>query len=99
MARFDVFEYRFGDGFLLDVQSDLLDHLNTRLVVPLLPLDMAPLPAKRLNPIFEIDGDSYMMVTQYLSAIRETEIGSLVKTIGHCSDEITNAIDMAFQGF
>lgn len=99
MARFDVHEYRSGEGLLLDVQSDLLDDLNTRLVVPLLPKDMAPLPAKRLNPTFEIDGNSYVMVTQYLSAVRKNEIGSLVKNIEDRSVEITNAIDMAFQGF
>ena len=54
MARFDVHAYPSGDGYLLDVQADLLDHLNTRVVVPLLAKATAPKPASRLNPVFEI---------------------------------------------
>ena len=56
MARFDVYANRGGLGFLLDVQADLIARLNTRMVVPLLPLDAAPTPATRLNPIFEVLG-------------------------------------------
>jgi len=37
MARFDTFVNDGGKGRLLDVQSDLLGGLNTRVVVPLLP--------------------------------------------------------------
>ena len=58
MARFDVYANRGGLGFLLDVQADLMTRLNTRMVVPLLPLDAAPTPATRLNPIFEVQGRS-----------------------------------------
>jgi toxin CcdB len=38
MARYDVFASGIEGGYLLDVQSDLLDHFKTRVVVPLLPL-------------------------------------------------------------
>ena len=61
MARFDT--YRFADGYLLDVQADLLDGLNTRMAVPLMPLETAPKPAERLNPLFTIEGSEYVMVT------------------------------------
>ena len=33
MARFDVYRNSAGEGFLLEVQADLLSHLNTRVVV------------------------------------------------------------------
>lgn len=36
-------------GYLLDIQADLLNYLNARIVVPLLPLDLAPKPAAMLN--------------------------------------------------
>tara|TARA_Y100001001_G_scaffold162539_1_gene189339 strand:+ start:1457 stop:1615 length:159 start_codon:yes stop_codon:yes gene_type:complete len=52
MSRFDIFENEEGAGYLLDVQSDLLSGLNTRVVVPLLPKSSAPFPAQRLNPVF-----------------------------------------------
>lgn len=42
MARFDVFRARDDGTYLLDVQATLLDRLETRVVVPLLPIDRAP---------------------------------------------------------
>ena len=54
MARFDIFKNEGGAGYLLDVQSDLLSGLNTRVVVPLLPKSSAPSPAQRLNPVFRV---------------------------------------------
>ncbi|WP_262386439.1 hypothetical protein ROLI_040250 [Roseobacter fucihabitans] len=39
-----------SDTLLLDVQADLLDALNTRMIVPLIAISKAPVPAKRLNP-------------------------------------------------
>ena len=47
MARFDVYARPAGAGYVLDVQADILNGLNTRIVVPLLPLSEAPIPAKR----------------------------------------------------
>lgn len=55
MPKFDVFPNPTGNGFLLDVQTDLLSDLNTRVVVPLMPTASAPKPATRLNPTFTID--------------------------------------------
>lgn len=49
MAQYDVFLNSDGSGYLLDVQSDLLDGLATRLVIPLLPASQAPKPATGLN--------------------------------------------------
>ena len=42
MARFDVYRNPEGSGYLLDVQADLLSDLNTRVVVPLIPAELAP---------------------------------------------------------
>lgn len=53
MAKFDVYARPNGAGYLLDCQADLLSDLSTRFVIPLLPLDEAPTPAARLNPVFD----------------------------------------------
>ncbi|MFC4259739.1 CcdB family protein [Marinobacter lacisalsi] len=76
MARFDIFENRDGAGYLLDVQSDLLNGFNTRVVVPLLPKSSAPSPAQRLNPVFSIEGQEVVMATQYMAAVPEGELRS-----------------------
>ncbi len=42
MARYDVFSHHQGSGYLLDIQADLLEGLNNRIVVPLLLPQAAP---------------------------------------------------------
>lgn len=69
MARYDIFAEPDGRGFLLDVQANVLSELNTRVVVPLMPLDLAPVPAKRLNPLFSIAEAPDVMVTQFMAAV------------------------------
>ncbi|MEJ5902607.1 CcdB family protein [Ochrobactrum teleogrylli] len=61
MARYDVYPNP-GGGYVLDVQADLLDELKTRIVIPLIHKTFAPIPAKRLNPIYEIEGEEHVLV-------------------------------------
>ena len=98
MARFDVYpaaEY----GYLLDVQSDIIDDLNVRAVVPLMPLDIAPKPARRLNPIFDLGEAPHSMVTQYIASVPKTTLGAPRMNLSDKDEEITAALDMLFQGF
>ena len=74
MARFDIFENEGGSGYLLDIQSDILSGLNTRVVVPLLPKSSAPSPAQRLNPVFSIEGQALVMATQFMAAVPAGEL-------------------------
>lgn len=97
MARYDL--YRDGANFLLDVQAGMLSGLNTRTVVPVRRPQDAPLPARRLNPRFEIGGAPYVMVTQYVAAIPESELGRPESNFGQHHDEIAAALDMLFQGY
>ncbi|KON80230.1 CcdB family protein [Azoarcus sp. PA01] len=99
MPRFAVFRNPDGLGYLLDVQADLLDHLNTRVVVPLLPLDVAPVAAKTLNPVFEVEGKAVVMVTQFLAAVPAQMLKNAVGSLESRRDDVTNALDLLFQGF
>ena len=96
MAQFDV--HRFGDGLVIDCQADLLNQLESRLVAPLIPCDVAPPPARRLNPVFELDGDDYVMVTQSAGAVRTRLLGPVVASLADRSFEITGAIDVLISG-
>ncbi len=99
MARFDVYR-GVGDGtLLLDCQSDLLSRLNTRFVVPLQPPVVAPVPARRLNPEFELDGARYVMVTQYAAVLQLRDCGPIVGTLAHEDVAILNALDMLISGY
>ena len=104
MARFEVFENpnrgtRKLVPFLLDVQSDLLDPLSTRVVVPLIAASEFGKPASRLNPQFEIGGIAVVMSTAELAGVSMAAIGSKVLSLEECRDEITAALDILFTGF
>jgi toxin CcdB len=99
MARFDVYANRGGAGFLLDVQTDLIARLNTRVVVPLLPLSAAPTPADRLNPIFEVTGSKVYMATQFMAAVPHAELTLLVASLDREGDAIFSAIDFLHHGW
>lgn len=98
MAKFDVFRRRAGAGYLLDCQADLLSQLNTRFVVPLLPVEGAPKPAARLNPVFELEGKSYVMMTQFAAAVLVNELGEKVASLRDRDIEIINALDILTSG-
>ena len=99
MAKFDVYRLRDGNGYLLDCQADLLSGLNTRFVVPLLPVDEAPAAAARLNPIFEIQGTSCVMVTQFAAAVPVSELKVRITSLGEHGFTIGNALDMLISGY
>lgn len=97
MAQFDVHASP-GGGFLLDCQADLLSDLNTRLAAPLLPPEDAPKPAGRLNPLFDIRGERYVLVTQYAGAVEQRELGPIVASLAHRAHDIVNALDVLITG-
>ncbi|MDS9470172.1 CcdB family protein [Paracoccus sp. MBLB3053] len=99
MSRFTLYPALSGDGFLLDVQSDLLDGLNTRVVVPLMPLAQAPRPMSVLNPVFDIAERPHVMVTQFLSAVPAGLLRQQVGSLAVQSEQITRALDFLHQGF
>ena len=99
MARFGVYKNMEGEGYLLDVQADLLGHLNTRVVVPLLPLDIAPMPAQTLNPVFDIEGIPMSMVTQFMAAVPVQMLKTTLLSLDRNRNDITAALDLLFQGY
>lgn len=99
MARFDVYQNRGGSGYLLEVQSDLLSGLNTRVVVPLMPEAEAPRPAERLNPGFMVEKTKVIMATQFMAAVPESELRLAICNFAEQQREISTALDMLFLGF
>jgi toxin CcdB len=101
MGRFDVYAASgTGEvGYVLDVQADFLQDLNTRVVVPLLPPDVAPKPARSLNPVFDIGGHLHVMLTQFISSVPAKELGEPLLALDARSDDIMRALDMLLVGF
>ena len=98
MARFDVHRMAGSGLLVMDCQADILADLNTRVVVPLLPLADAPKPARNLNPVLEIEGASHVMLAQQLSAVERRELGARVGSLATHEREIVNALDFLLTG-
>lgn len=98
MARFSVHQMP-GGSLVVNLQSDLLDWAETRIVAPLMPLNQSPPPAKHLNPVIAIDGTQFVLIIQSMAAVRTSALGAAVGDLSEYHDEITRAVDMVFQGF
>jgi toxin CcdB len=96
LAQFDV--HRLGSGLVVDCQSDLLNHLESRFVVPLAPKGDAPRPGRRFNPIFAIGGVEHVMLTQFSGAVDRRQLGQVVASLAARSFEITDALDVLISG-
>jgi toxin CcdB len=100
MPRLDVYPLPGGrGGYVLDVQANLLNHLVTRAVVPLLPVASAPPPIRDLNPVFDIDGMPHVMLTQAIASIPARELRHPAASLDQQHDAITRALDILFLGY
>jgi len=99
LPRFDVYSDPSGSGYLVDVQADLLSRLTTRVVVPLIPCELAPSPAAHLNPVFDIEGKPCSFVTQFMAAIPRSELTTAIASLTGEADTILGAIDFLHQGW
>jgi toxin CcdB len=98
MARLDV--YKLADEiYVVDVQANLLDRLDRRVVVPLVPRETSPAPIKELNPVFEIFGQTFVMQTQALANIPTRELRHPVASLDRQHDAITRALDILLLGY
>ena len=98
MARFCVHDMP-GGGRVVDLQSDLLDWADTRVVAPLVPLDQSPPPVKHLNPLIVMEDGEFVLIVQSMAAVRTSSLGPVVGDLSGYQDAITRAVDMVFQGF
>jgi toxin CcdB len=85
--------------FLLDIQSDLLDPLATRVVVP---LQAAGLAASRsmepLTPAIRVAGKDYLMITPQLAGVAARELGPVVADASADRAVIIAALDFLISG-
>ena len=105
MARFDVYEnpgnHASTTPYLLDVQSDLLDGLDTRMVVPLRHLKHfknIQLP-RLLTPVFTVEGQEFLLETPKMGAVPRRLLKSRVTSLEEKRVQIMGALDFLFQGF
>lgn len=102
MAQFDVYpngnaKTREEIPYLLDLQSDLLDSLATRVVAPLIPAGRMT-PISHLNPVLAIEGRHYLMLTQELAGILRSTLDEPTCSLAERRNDILGAIDFLIAG-
>lgn len=105
MARFEVFHNSGPHAdevpYLLDVQSDLLEGLDTRVVIPLRRRDCFPanrIP-QRLTPVFEIEGVPCFLETPKMAAVPLRLLKQPLQSLAAEHAAINGALDFLFHGF
>ena len=86
--------------YLINVQSPLLDGLDTRLVIPLSKkTGFSGKPIQYLNPVIVIDKIEYVILTQQMAAIHLKNLGLHIGDASLQHQEILAAIDFLITGF
>jgi toxin CcdB len=93
--------YRLRRGHVvLDMQSDVLSHLKTRLVAPLVPEGRHDIAMMVLEPVFELDGTRMILLVSEMVTVPARELTG--PPVARFVDEdcvIRRALDMLFSGF
>lgn len=101
MAQFDLHRHARSKRYpyLIDLQSDLLRDLASRIVAPLMPAaHLRGTPIRRLNPVAVIEGVEHVILFQELAAFPAGELGDVVDTLASRRDELVAALDLVFTG-
>ena len=105
MARFDVYanpgSHADTTPYLLGVQSDLLDGLESRMVIPLRCLKHFPKVrlSTQLTPVFTIKGRDYLLETPKMGAVPKRVLKNAVTSLTGEQAKIIAALDFLFQGY
>jgi toxin CcdB len=105
MARFDVYrnpgKHAGTTPYLLDIQSDLLDGLDSRMVVPL--RDVAHFPnvilPSRLTPVLTFNEREFLLETPKMGAVPIRVLKSPVTSLLDMQVQIMGAMDFLFKGY
>ncbi len=83
----------------VDVQSDLLENLNSRVVIPLsLNKETNNTNAKNLCPIFNIEGKKYILLTHQMTSVPASLLKKDTGSLEKYRYEILGAIDILLTG-
>jgi len=99
MAQYDVFSYPQKDLLLLDVQSNVLDALQSRVVIPLVPISKEFPGMRGLNPVLKINDKDYLLSTQDMAGVSTKVLKRKVATANEHRAAINAAIDFLMHGY
>jgi toxin CcdB len=84
--------------YLVIVQSDLIDELNSRVVVPLTLLNSSDEYPRNLCPTIIFDGGRFALLTHQLASVSSSILTKRVGSLRSDRDNIISAIDFVILG-
>ena len=105
MASFTVFanpdrKTQKAIPFLLDIQSELLSPLETRVVVPLYLKSAAKVnPISRLTPVISFEGKSLVAMVPEMAGVSRRHLGAAAGRLPEVRREMLAALDLLVTGF
>ena len=103
MVQFDVYTNpnpvtKRAIPYLLDIQTDLLNNMTTRVVIPLYTVSALGKAAKHLNIQFSVKRTTVIMSTAELAGVAVNSLGDEVCSLKEHRNEIIAAIDFLVTG-
>ncbi|MEM8823077.1 MAG: CcdB family protein [Pseudomonadota bacterium] len=84
--------------YVLDIQSDFLSGISTRLVVPLLPPDLIPKGYPKLTPLVVVGDVMLHASVVQMTALPRAALGPVIANAESARDDVTRALDMVLAG-
>jgi len=85
---------------LVDIQTDLLENLQTRVVIPLArAAALTRRPMSNLTPTVRFEDVEYVILTPQLAGIAAKELGAAVGDLTNERQRIVAAVDFLLLGF
>ena len=97
MAQLDVYRIS-ARQYAIDCQSEQLEHLATRFVVPLLRPEDVPEHMSPLHPTFEVAGQMMVMATHLAGALPVRRLREPIASLAVHSYAIQRALDTLISG-
>ncbi|WP_347253966.1 CcdB family protein [Leminorella grimontii] len=104
MAQFTVYKNSGKNKsiypFFIDVQSDLLSHLSTRIVMPIALKTSENSQINQVTPAFLIKGREYVVISQMVTTVSANMLKeeAIVVQAEYLRNKIVSAVDLLFTG-
>jgi toxin CcdB len=102
--QFDVYENLDKDTnqtypYFIDIQTNLLDSLNSRVVIPLTPANSkSEKYPQNLCPIIQFEGNGYALLSHQITSVPLSILKKKVQSAEIFRNEVVNAIDFLVTG-
>ena len=104
MSQFSLYENENKSSkktypYFVDVQNDLLDGLNSRIVIPLsLYKTLNETNVKKLCPVIDIKQGCFVLLTQQMTSVPKSLLKKKVTSLEKFRYEILGAVDLLLTG-